>query len=59
MANDANGDGKISRDEAPEYMQRFFDRADGNGDGVVDQAEIEELRSRFGGGGGRPGGPSR
>ena len=52
MQSDANGDGRVTKEEAPEYMQRFFDRADANGDGAIDQAEIDEMRSRFRGGGG-------
>ena len=42
MAADANGDGKLSRDEMPEQMAvRIFDRADTNKDGFVDKIEIE------------------
>ena len=54
---DKDGDGKISKDEAPEQMQRFFDRMDGNSDGFIDKAEIDAMRSRMSGGGGgrRPG----
>ncbi|MHC4404468.1 MAG: efflux RND transporter periplasmic adaptor subunit [Planctomycetota bacterium] len=60
MDNDKDGDGKVSRDEAPERMRDFFDRLDSNGDGFIDSAEIEEMRSRFGrgSGGGPPGGGS-
>jgi hypothetical protein len=53
MQHDANKDGKVSKDEAPEFMKSFFDRMDGNGDGELDEAEITEARSRFSGGGGR------
>ncbi len=42
MKRDANGDGRISRDEAPARMrQGMFDRMDGDGDGYVTRAEIE------------------
>ena len=44
---DSDGDGKISRDEAPEPMQGFFDNLDENSDGYIDQQEIETMRSRF------------
>lgn len=57
MDSDADGDGKVSKDEAPERMKGFFDRMDGDGDGFIDKKEIDAMRSRFkGGGGGRPGG---
>ncbi len=60
-ALDKDGDGKISKDEAPAGMQSRFDSLDGNGDGFIDKAEQAELMKRFqggggGGGGGRPGG---
>jgi Ca2+-binding EF-hand superfamily protein len=57
MQYDTDGDGQVSKDEAPERMSSFFDSLDGNGDGFIDQTEVDEMRSRFGGGGGRPGGP--
>jgi len=56
MEHDANGDQKVSRDEAPESMQRFFDRLDEDGDGFVTKAESDAARQRFQQGGGRPGG---
>ena len=43
---DSDGDGRVSKEEAPERMQRFFDRIDSNGDGMLDQDELEEMRSR-------------
>jgi hypothetical protein len=52
MSNDKNKDGKVSRDEAPEGMQNFFDRMDANGDGFIDQAELDARRGGGGGGGG-------
>ncbi|MFV1964212.1 MAG: HlyD family efflux transporter periplasmic adaptor subunit [Pirellulaceae bacterium] len=51
MQSDQDGDGKISKDEAPEFMQSFFDRVDGNGDGFLDKNEIQAMRSRGGGDG--------
>lgn len=57
MQSDADGDGKITKEEAPERMQRAFDRIDTNGDGAIDKAEAEALAQRFQGGRGRrPGG---
>jgi multidrug efflux pump subunit AcrA (membrane-fusion protein) len=61
MQFDVDGDGRVSKEEAPERMQQFFDRIDSNGDGAIDQAEIDQMQSRFGGGpaaGRGPGGPS-
>lgn len=43
MESDANGDGKLQRDELPERMGRLFDRLDTNGDGVLDAEELEDL----------------
>jgi collagen type III alpha len=47
MANDENGDGKLTRDELPEFMQRMFERMDGNDDGEIDKGELEETAARF------------
>jgi len=47
MSRDANGDGKLSRDELPTRVQRRFDRMDTNGDGFVDQAELKETAQRI------------
>ena len=38
---DTNGDGKISKEEAPERMADRFDQMDTNDDGFVDREEIE------------------
>ncbi len=58
-ALDKDGDGKISKDEAPGGMKDYFDRMDSNGDGFIDKQEQASLQKRFqgaGGGTGRPGG---
>jgi hypothetical protein len=49
----------ISRSEAPEPMQRVFDRIDANGDGQLDQQELSATRGRGRGGpsGSAPDGP--
>lgn len=44
---DGDGDGKISRDEAPEPMQQGFDRIDQDGDGFIDAQEFAALRKRI------------
>lgn len=60
---DKDGDGKMSKAEAPEFMQAFFDRVDTDGDGQITQAEATAShqkrlqRMREGGGGAGPGGP--
>lgn len=48
---DANGDGKISKEEAPDRMKEGFARMDKDGDGFLTQ---EELRQMFEGRGPRP-----
>jgi hypothetical protein len=51
---DTDGDGKISKAEAPVPMQAGFDRLDANHDGFLDAAEMAALRRAAGGqGGGR------
>lgn len=55
MTSDKDGDGKISKAEAPEFMQTFFDRVDSNGDGVLDKAEMDAMRRFRGPGGSRSG----
>ena len=56
---DANGDGMISKEEAPERMKQHFDRIDANGDGHLDLQElkqaIEARMKRPGRGGQGPG----
>lgn len=43
---DANGDGKISQDEAPERLKAAFGRMDRDGDGFVTQDELREMFER-------------
>ncbi|MDA0588049.1 MAG: hypothetical protein O2820_08245 [Planctomycetota bacterium] len=59
LAFDKDKDGKISKEEAPEFLQRGFERMDTDKDGFISKKEIDELSSRFGGGGGRPGAGGR
>lgn len=58
MRMDSDGDGQISREEAPEPMQDVFDRLDENGDGFIDLQEVEAMRARFRQGGGPGSAPS-
>ncbi len=60
---DKNDDGKVSKAELPQQMQRMLDRFDTNGDGAIDRKEAEEmerrLRDRAGIGGSRSQGDDR
>lgn len=47
---DANGDGKLSRDELPEPLRKNFDRVDRNGDGFVSKEEDAAIARRPDGG---------
>jgi collagen type III alpha len=44
---DANGDGVISQDEAPERLAERFAQLDANGDGGIDQAEFQAVRQKL------------
>jgi len=59
-ANDKNGDGKITKQEASGRLKSRFDRFDLNSDGVIDESELKKLVDRIGSGrrpgGRRPGG---
>lgn len=44
---DANGDKKISKDEAPDRIKENFDRMDRNGDGQLDEAELQAMIERM------------
>lgn len=47
MQRDTNGDGQISREEAPPQMRRMFDAIDSDGDGQLQRSELEDrLRQR-------------
>jgi Ca2+-binding EF-hand superfamily protein len=37
---DKNGDGKLSKEEAPEGLRKRFDKLDRNADGLIDQEEL-------------------
>lgn len=55
MENDANGDGRLSREELPgRFAERMFESGDANKDGYLDKAELEAIAARRGQ---RPGGP--
>lgn len=65
MKNDTDKDGKISKSEAPEQMQRFFDNNDADKDGFLDGTEVKAMVDRIKsfmsrppeGGGGTPAAP--
>lgn len=44
---DTDGDGKVSREEAPERLRNIFDRLDTNGDGWLDAEEAAAMRRRM------------
>ena len=46
---DKDGDGAISKEEAPSFMKSFFDRLDTNKDGKIDKSEQQAMRRRSGG----------
>ena len=57
--SDKNNDGKITKDELPEQMQRMFPRIDTNQDGAIDREELAVMEKRMaerGQGGQRPDG---
>lgn len=52
QAADANGDKKISKDEAPDRIKENFDRLDTNKDGQLDLEELKVMVERLRAGGG-------
>ena len=61
MSNDKDGDGKVTKEELPEPMQRIMQRIDTNQDGAIDKAEAEAAAAAMGrrggfGRGANPGG---
>jgi Ca2+-binding EF-hand superfamily protein len=50
---DADGDGKLSKEEAPSRMRENFDRIDADGDGGVTKEEMKAAFERMREGGGR------
>lgn len=56
---DANGDGKLSIDEAPEMLKPRFDRVDADGDGSVTAEELRSAMEKYRGAGGRSKGGGR
>lgn len=47
-SNDANGDGKITKDEASPQLSRMFGRIDTSGDGVIDEKELTAFGQQLG-----------
>lgn len=47
MQQDKNGDGKLSKEEAPERMRENFAQVDANGDGQADEKELRQMAERF------------
>lgn len=52
---DADGDGKITKDEVPERMQGMFERLDADRDGAISQEEMRQAGERARSEGGAPG----
>lgn len=57
MANDKDGDGRLSKEEASERMAANFEQWDANSDGFVDKDEVAAARARFAQSRGGSGGP--
>lgn len=47
---DANGDGRITREEIPDQAEGMFDRVDTDGDGVITEAELNAMAGQMRGG---------
>jgi hypothetical protein len=48
LKRDANGDGKVSKDELPRSMHGLFARADQNHDGAIEEKEAREIAKELG-----------
>ena len=48
LAWDANDDGIVTRDEAPDQMKELFDRIDANADGMLEEDELRGIPARQG-----------
>src|SRR5207244_6657832 len=46
---DKNGDGKLSKEGAPDRLKENFDRLDANKDGFLDKEELGRALAQFGG----------
>lgn len=51
---DKDGDGKISKEEAPAEMWERLSKADDNADGLISKEELQKAYENMPGGGGRP-----
>ena len=47
LANDKDGDGKLTKDELPPQFQRMAAGGDLNGDDQLDQAELKAMAESF------------
>jgi hypothetical protein len=47
MSFDADEDGLISKEEAPDRLKQRFDQMDSNGDGFLDEKEFQAMRERM------------
>ena len=47
MSFDADEDGLISKEEAPDRLKQRFDQLDSNGDGFLDEKEFQAMRERM------------
>lgn len=45
---DANGDGKLTREELPEFLHKLLDQLDANKDDILDAEELKEFKARNG-----------
>lgn len=48
MRYDANGDGKLTREELPEFLHNLLDQLDANKDDMLDAEELKEFKAKFG-----------